>query len=619
MREADATARPETARVDPVTVEVIRGALETIAEQMAIHVGRTATTPLLNQSNERNATILDERGRLAALSVGIPQFMLSSMGPVRFAVGFFGPRGFREGDVIAANDPYHGGGHLPDWSVFAPVFCDGELVLFASIQCHHADTAGQTPGGYPADAVDVWAEGFRCPAVKLVDAGVPREDVLYLFQTNNRTPTYRGDLEAQIGAAQLGARRCAELARRYGAPAIRGACAQLMAQSERRLREQIASWPDGVYEADSWYDHDVKGNKDLHVHCKVTIRGDQLVIDYTGSDARPELQAWSTKGNSLSMAMSQLCSAIDPGIPKNEGLFGPVEIILPEGTVVNPTPGRPVSMGTHHPGCEVSEALARALSQAIPEGCVPQLYKRAMPQVLFGTHPKTGQLFIDHSSETRAHVCAAAYGQDGWGALNAGFGNIVMATAEINETLLPQRLLSSDLATDTGGAGRWRGQCGSLYLKEALTRQTVYTFVGGMKYPSQGVAGGGNGSPLLLYLRSGGPRRYFVEHRALGVELEPGERVELHDGGGGGFGDPLEREPEKVRDDVLDEYVSREAAERVYGVVLRGDLWDYSLEVDAERTSARREQIRAERRASAAAAAPGADCSSSAAASPTRG
>ncbi len=581
--------------VDPVTAEVIRGALETIAYEMSVHVSRTATTPLLNQSNERNATILDERGRLAALSVGIPQFMLSSMGPVKFAISFFGEDGFRDGDVIACNDPYHGGGHLPDWSIFAPVFCDDELVLYASIQCHHADTAGQTPGGYPADAVDIWAEGFRCPAVKLVDAGVARKDVLYLLETNNRTPTYRGDLEAQIGAAQLGVRRCREMLARYGPDTIRAACAHTMALSERRFREEIRSWPDGRYEADSYYDHDVKGNKDLHVHCTATIAGDELTLDFAGSDDRPELQAWSTKGNSISMVMSQLCSMIDSTIPKNEGLFGPVEIRCPEGTVVNPAPGRPVSMGTHHPGCEISEAVALALSHAVPELCTPQVYKRAMPQILFGTHPKTGKLFIDHSAETRAHVCAAAYGQDGWGALNAGFGNILMATAEINESILPQRLLCNDLITDSGGPGRWRGQCGSYYLKEVLTEMTVYTFVGGIRYPSVGIAGGCNGAPIKVLLKSGGPDVYEVEHTALGVPLAPGERFELHDGGGGGWGDPLDREPDRVRDDVLDEYVSREAAREQYGVVLTGEILDYSLEVDAEATRALRERTRRER------------------------
>jgi N-methylhydantoinase B len=193
------------ADVDPVTVEVIRGAMETVAYEMATHVSLTATTPILNQSNERNATILDGRGALAALSVGIPQFMLSSTLPVRFALEFFAEEGLNEGDVLVANDPYHGGGHLPDYNVFSPVVVDGELVLIASIQCHHADTGGGMPGGYNAFAIDIWAEGVRFPAVKIYDRGVERRDITYLLKVNNRTPTFLGDLRAQVGAAQLGA------------------------------------------------------------------------------------------------------------------------------------------------------------------------------------------------------------------------------------------------------------------------------------------------------------------------------------------------------------------------------------------------------------------------------
>src|SRR6266700_6760449 len=162
----------ERPTVDQVTAEVIRGAMETICFEMATYVSRTATTPILNQSNERNATILDAKGRLAALSVGIPQFMLTSTLPVRFALEFLGVEEFRDGDVFAANDPYHGGGHLPDYNVFAPVFHGGELVLIASIQCHHADTGGGMPGGYNADAPDIWAEGVRFPALKLYERGV---------------------------------------------------------------------------------------------------------------------------------------------------------------------------------------------------------------------------------------------------------------------------------------------------------------------------------------------------------------------------------------------------------------------------------------------------------------
>src|SRR2546429_6512950 len=225
VRLAGSRARiSDTPTVDPVTAEVIRGGMETVCWEMPESVSRTATTPILNQSNERNATVLDANGRLAALSVGIPQFMLTSTLPVRFALEFLGVDEFREGDVFVANDPYHGGGHLPDYNVFAPVFASDpaapggrRMVLIASIQCHHGDTGGGVPGGYNITANDIWGEGVRWPVVKVLDRGAERRDVLYALQANNRIPSYIGDLHAQIGSAQLGARRLGEIIDRYGA------------------------------------------------------------------------------------------------------------------------------------------------------------------------------------------------------------------------------------------------------------------------------------------------------------------------------------------------------------------------------------------------------------------
>src|SRR5881398_4152311 len=240
-----ATKRATKPKIDPVTAEVIRGALETIAFEMATHVSLTATTPILNQSNERNATILDASGALAALSVGIPQFMLSSTLPVRFALEFFGPGGLHDGDVLVGNDPYHGGGHLPDYNVFAPVFHDGQCVLIASIQCHHADTGGGAPGGYNVNAPDIWAEGVRFPAVKIYEKGVKRQDVEYMMAVNNRTPTFLGDLRAQVGAAQLGVARLKEVLARFGPSTVEAAVRGIIAYAKRRFREEVAKWPDG--------------------------------------------------------------------------------------------------------------------------------------------------------------------------------------------------------------------------------------------------------------------------------------------------------------------------------------------------------------------------------------
>lgn len=587
-RPASPATKRATSSIDPVTAEIIRGAMETICYEMATHVSLTATTPILNQSNERNATILDARGSLAALSVGVPQLMLSSTLPVRFALEFFGPKGLYEGDVLVANDPYHGGGHLPDYNVFAPVFHDGEMVLIASIQCHHADTGGGMPGGYNVDARDIWAEGVRFPAVKVFERGLERRDVVYMMKVNNRTPTFFGDLRAQIGAAQLGVRRLKELLNRFGTKTVRAAVEFMIEYAARRFREEVSRWPDGVYESDVYVDHDPKGNPDIHVHCKVIVRGSDLTIDFTGSDTRDNLQAYSTFGNTRGYVVAQLASMMHPSIPKNEGFFNSIRLVVPPGCCLNPPADRSVAAGTHHPGTEVGEAIAKALEKVIPERCCPQIYKMGMPTVIFGTNPHTGQLFIDHSVDTFASYCGAVYGQDGWGAMNVSFGNLIRATAEINESIFPVRHLARDYATDTGGPGRWRGCPGSLYVKEICAPAQLYTYVVGRKYPVPGIAGGKPGAPNRLVVRAGGPHAFEVETTAFYIEHQPGERYEYRYGGGGGWGDPLDREPEKVLEDVLDEYVSVEAAERDYGVVLRGSLEDLTLTIDWEGTRALR-------------------------------
>jgi N-methylhydantoinase B len=217
-----------------------------------------------------------------------------------------------------------------------------------------------------------------------------------------------------------------------------------------------------------------------------------------------------------------------------------------------------------------------------------------MPTVIFGSNPRTGQTFIDHSVDTFAAYCGAVQGQDGWGAMNVSFGNLIRATAEVNESIFPIRQLARDYETDTGGAGEFRGNCGSLYRKQVLTPATIYTYVVGKKYPMPGIAGGHDGSPNRLMVRVGSSE----QAREIGDLSErvlhaAGECYEYHYGGGGGWGDPLKRPPEKVLDDVLDEYVSVEGARRDYGVVLTGSLAEWTLAVDHAATEALRAEMRA--------------------------
>ena len=578
--------------VDPVTAEVVRGTMETICWEMATYVSRTATTPILNQSNERNATILDGQGRLVALSVGIPQFMLTSTLPVRFALEFLGVGEFREGDVFIGNDPYHGGGHLPDYNVFAPVFAGGRMVLIASIQCHHGDTGGAVPGGYNVTAADIWGEGVRWPAVKVIDRGVERRDVLYAMQVNNRQPGYLGDLRSQIGAAQMAAKRLGDLLDRYGVGTVEQSCDFMIDYAARRFREEVAAWPDGVYEADAYVDHDPLGNPDIHIHCRITIDGDRLKIDYTGSDTRPEIQAWSTFGNTRGYTVAQIASMMDPAIPKNEGFFDSIELLVPQGCVLNPNPGKPVSAGTHHPGADVGELIALAFEKVMPDKAVPQTYKTGIPTTIMGTDPRTGLPFVDPSTEVYAGWCNAAKGMDAWGAQAASFGNLWKATAEINESLFPHIQWGRDYRTDSGGPGQWRGLCGSHWIKEVRVPAKVYTYVVGMKYPMPGIAGGRPGAPNRLVIRANTDDPFVVEHTANYVPMAAGDTLIYDYGGGGGWGDPLDRDPQSVCEDVLDEYVSAEGAERDYGVVLTGTAEALTLVVDVEATT----RLRAARR-----------------------
>src|SRR5437899_3171809 len=398
----------EEVTVDPVTAEVIRGAMETVCWEMATYVSRTATTPILNQSNERNGSILDARGRLAALSVGIPQFMLSSALPIRFA-------------LAAAN----------------------------------------------------------------------------------RRPRFAGDLRAEIGAAQLAARRLGEIIERYGAGTVEESVDYMIDYARRRFREEVAAWPDGVYEADAFVDHDPLGHPDIKLHVKITVDGDDLKIDYTGSDTRQEIQAWSTFGNTRGYTVGQIASMMDPEIPKNEGFFDQIKLTVPQGCVLNPHPSKPVSAGTHHPGADVGEVIAVAMQHVLPDKAVPQTYKTGIPTIIVGVDPRTGQSFTDHSAEVYAGWCNAGKGMDAWGAQNASYGNLWKATAEINESLYPHVQWSRDYRTDSGGPGQWRGLCGSHYEEEVRVPAKVYTHVVGRKYPMPGICGGEPGAPNKLTLTVG--------------------------------------------------------------------------------------------------------------------
>ncbi|MDJ0788550.1 MAG: hydantoinase B/oxoprolinase family protein [Myxococcota bacterium] len=579
--------------IDPVSAGIIRGAFETICYEVATHLGRSASSAIINQSNERNASILDAHGRLAGLSVGIPQLLFISPLSVRYGLEHRERDDWGPGDVFVGNDPEAGGGHLPDYNVYAPVFdADGELLLIQALQAHQGDTGGKDAGGFSVDATELQAEGLILPYLQLVRRGQRREDVLEMLVRNNRMPSFAGDIAAMISAVELGARLLGELAERHGADTLRAAVDWNIAETERRFRAEVAGWPDGEYASDVYIDHDTVGNPDVHVHVSCRVEGDRLRVDLSGSDERPELVCvWNTFGNTRSYAMAQLASMIDPSIPKNEGLFDAVELVVPEGSILQPPPGKPAALGAFHPAVEVGEAICIALSEVLPERSSPQVYKLGMPNSVVGVDER-GQMWMDQGVDVRASDASATQGVDGWGSMCSGLGNLILATAEEAESRFPVLNLSRELTTDTGGAGRWRGQPGTLNVKQVDEPCTAMAWMVSRRHPLRGLLGGDDASPYANHFRVGTEDEFEVEG-SVQAELPAGSVTAYQYGGGAGFGPALERDPAAVLSDVLDEYVSVEAALLRYGVVLRGSLEALDLEVDEAATAA----VRGERRA----------------------
>jgi N-methylhydantoinase B len=589
---------PSSAKVDPVTAGIIRGAFETVCFEAATHLGRAASSPIINQSNERNGSVLDAHGRLAGVSIGTPHLVFISQLTARYGLEHFDDYDWGPGDVFLGNDPDYGGGHLPDYNVYAPVFDDkGELILIQALQAHQGDTGGKDPGGFTLEATDIFTEGLAIPCLKLVHRGEKRRDVIKLLERNNRFSSFAGDLAAMIGAVQHCVKLLEDVVRKWGSEVVKAAVNYNIDHTEKRFRGEIAKWPDGRYEAEVFIDHDTLGVKDVKIRVACIVKGDQLTVDLTGTDDREELVGvWNTFANSRGYVMTQIASAIDPSIVKNEGLFHAVEMIIPENTIAHPPVNKPAALGSFHPACEITEAVCLALSQVAPERSAPQVYKIGMPNAVIGF--KHGQMWLDQGVDARTMDSSAVQGIDGWGSCPAALGNLLLSEAEDAESRFPIINISREMTIDSEGAGRWRGQPGSLNVKKILEPTTAMAWMVSASHPLRGLCGGDDASPYSSHFEVGTPNEYEVALTAR-AQLPAGAVIAYQHGGGAGFDLPLLRDPEAVKEDVLDEIVSFARAREKYGVVLTGSLEDYDIQVDLAATRELRQKMMEAKRAHA--------------------
>ena len=554
---ADAGGQDIPAHDDPITLAVVEHRLESIAQEMTEAMLRTAMSQILNSSRDFSTAILDGDCQLVAQGEGIPVH-ISALPVAGAAVRDYFGEDMSEGDLFILDDPYFGGSHLPDITIIRPIFYEGRLLFYGVNRAHHSDVGGGTHGGYNPGANEIYQEGIRIPPLKLYDKGVPRTDLLQMLSANVRqSENFLGDLNAQIGSVMLAAQRIESLLADYGPDWLMAVVAEILSATERQVRQFISGWPDGVYYGESFVDDDGFASKLVPIRAKVTIAGDSMTIDLSESSPQVEGFINSAYANTRSLAHAAIMYLAPMDVARNEGSMRPVQIIAPRGLVVNANPPAPVCMSTNHCAEEVVEAVFKALAPAIPSA-VSAGFSRRLRYAITGSDPRTGRRFIWHFFLARGGG-GASDGFDGWsniGEINVA-GGIRSPSIEVTEERFPFFIERHELRPDSGGAGAWRGGLGAVcdLVYEGEGPALLNTAGDGVVVPPFGLFGADNGLPHHYKIVSNGTER-VLGSKEVGVVVNPGDHIVCLSSGGGGFGQPENRDKDAMKWDLKNGYVT---------------------------------------------------------------
>ncbi|HXH02937.1 MAG TPA: hydantoinase B/oxoprolinase family protein [Candidatus Competibacteraceae bacterium] len=574
--------------VDPITLAVVRGALETTQREMTLTLEKTSRSSVFNLAHDYSNALFDHLPEMILQGQDIPIHLGSLIPAMKAVAGFFGDD-LHEGDVIYHNDPAYAGSHIVDCCMYKPVFYRGELVFWTVCKGHLTDIGGPVPAGYNPDAKEIYAEGLRIPPVKLWEKGKRREDVINLLLTNMRARrAQEGDLNAQYGACRVGERNLIALLDKYGLDTVRACIAELKDMADRHMRSLIRSVPDGVYRGAAVLEDAGHGLGELEIRATVAIRGDCCHIQV---DSPPQVPYFinSYAGNSMSGVYLGLMMFAQVPPPYNEGLYRCVTVDLgPPGTLCNAREPAPHVNCTTTPMETLTDAVRKAFEQAAPER-VSASWGHASGVNIAGRDPRTGEEYVTMVLASIISGAGATRTMDGWHSCGplCCFGALSSGDVELLEYAYPILIHRYGLMLDSGGAGRYRGGSGTCWEVEPLGHEmTVVTFGEGRQLPTMGAAGARDvmleAKLGRIELHRGG--KVEVHRKNLITTLRPGERLVNRNPGGGGFGDPHARPVEEVARDVRDGLVSLRAAELEYGVLFQAD----GLSVDLEATARRR-------------------------------
>ena len=557
--------------LDPFTLEIIKGALIAISDEMFIVIQQTAMSTVIYETLDYACGLVDAQSQLISQGNGVTGFLGCLTYATEDVRSKFGARdAIYPGDIFITNEPYGGGGtHLSDVSLIMPIFSGDRLVAFAANKGHWNELGGKDPGSWTTDATEIYQEGLQFPCVKLFERGVANQAVIDMLEANVRTPAATlGDMWACIAALRIGERRFADLAAKYGIDTVLAGIDKLIADSEVLTRQELATLPRGVYKAEDFIDDDGIGNGPFKVCVTVTIEADRVICDFTGTSPQVPGPVNSGRSGLYSGVRSIFKALTSPSIPVNEGCFRPVEVICPPRTIF--TAERPAPVSTYWETMEyVTDLVWKALAPVLPdhERLSAGHFLSVCGVVVSGIHPETGDLFI--LVEPQAGGWGAGQTKDGEsGLVCVGDGETYIVPAEIAETRYGFRVAQFAFQRDDAGAGEFRGGLGLIRDYEIVTDEAFITATFGRhKFAPWSMEGGQPGSNnRVVIVRADGTEEVYG--KVARCKLRRGDIARLITATGGGYGNPRRRAPERVREDARNGFISAKTAEQVYGVRL---------------------------------------------------
>ncbi len=550
--------------IDPIRRELIRNALVTIADNMVVRVIRTARSTLVKNNMDFSSSVCDADGEMVAQGLALPSHLGATMPALKGCLDYFGDD-LQPGDIMANNDPYSGGSHLPDVFMFLPVFADGEVVCILSLILHHTDMGGRVAGGNAADSNEIFEEGLRIAPCKIQVGGDANPTVLRFIEHNVRLPeTVLGDIRAQMAALNAAAREMAKLVAEYGVQEFRPTLKDIVDYTERLARASIAALPDGTVEFTEWNDDDGVGNGPIKLHVRLTVEGDEITADFSGTDAQMGGAVHPNFPFTVSCTYAALRTVLQADMPNNAGFYRPINVIAPEGVWVNPR--FPAAVGARgQGGYRVRSLILGALAQLIPDRMTACPGGSEFGIAVAGKD-EAGKRFI-HLEFHNMTGHGGGPDHDGQDGGPYCLGNLANTPVEFIEAENPLSVEAYGFIPDTGGAGKYRGALGILRQYRLLADEAMVNLRSDRHlHPCWGLFGGKGGAVARSCKISADGEEEMPSKFVLTFKKGDALRAEM--AGSGGYGDPLDRDPAAVGEDVRQEKVSIGHALAEYGVVV---------------------------------------------------